>query len=92
MDYYNLVVVGAGMGGLVAANRGLDRGLSVCLVEASERPGGSMKFSGGIVWTANDRDTLRRIAPDGDPALQAALVEGGSTNCGTTSRRSGGSS
>lgn len=76
VDSCNVVVVGAGMGGLVAANRALDKNLTVCLIEASERPGGSMKFSGGIVWTAKDRETIRRIAPDGDPDLQDALVDG----------------
>src|SRR6188472_1282662 len=39
-DRYDVVVVGAGLGGLSAAARLARRGLSVLVVEAHDRPGG----------------------------------------------------
>ena len=40
MDSFDVVVIGAGMAGLTAARGLLERGLSVCVVEARERVGG----------------------------------------------------
>ena len=76
MRHADVLIVGAGMGGLVTANRAQERGLSTLLLEADQRPGGSMRFSGGLVWTANDLEVARQVAPQGDENLQRVLVDG----------------
>ncbi|WP_328689082.1 FAD-dependent oxidoreductase [Streptomyces phaeochromogenes] len=71
----DLLVVGGGMAGLSAAARVAAEGGSVVLVEKAERPGGSARFA-GFVWTTPTFDELRRVNPDGDAELAAALVDG----------------
>jgi succinate dehydrogenase/fumarate reductase flavoprotein subunit len=72
----DLLVVGGGMAGMAAAARAVELGLDVGVVEKGDAAGGSAALSAGIVWTAPDVETARRVAPDGDPALLRALVEG----------------
>ncbi|HKE80932.1 MAG TPA: FAD-dependent oxidoreductase, partial [Solirubrobacteraceae bacterium] len=72
----DLLIAGGGLAGLAAAARATDLGLSVMVVEKGDAVGGSAALSAGIVWTAPDLQTARRVAPEGDPALQRALVEG----------------
>jgi succinate dehydrogenase/fumarate reductase flavoprotein subunit len=64
------------MAGLAAAATAAQAGAGVTVVEKSTRPGGSAAMSAGIVWTAPDFDTLRRVVPGGDPALGQALTDG----------------
>jgi succinate dehydrogenase/fumarate reductase flavoprotein subunit len=72
----DLLVIGGGMAGLAAAARAVELGLEVVVAEKGADVGGSAALSAGIVWTAPDLGTARRVAPEGDPALQRALVEG----------------
>jgi succinate dehydrogenase/fumarate reductase flavoprotein subunit len=72
----DLLVAGAGMAGMAAAARAAELGLEVVVAEKGDDVGGSAVLSAGIVWTAPDVDTARRVAPEGDPALQRALVDG----------------
>jgi glycine/D-amino acid oxidase-like deaminating enzyme len=72
----DLLVAGGGMAGMAAAARAIELGLDVVVVEKGDAVGGSAALSAGIVWTAPDVETACRIAPDGDPALLRALVEG----------------
>jgi succinate dehydrogenase/fumarate reductase flavoprotein subunit len=64
------------MAGLAAAAAAAEAGARVTVVEKSENLGGSAAMSAGIVWTAPDFQTLRRVVPGGDPALGQALVDG----------------
>ena len=64
------------MAGLAAAVTAAQAGARVTVVEKSARPGGSAAMSAGIVWTAPDFQTLRRVVPGGDPALGRALIDG----------------
>lgn len=57
---YDVLVVGAGAGGLVAANRAHDLGLRVLLVEKSDRFGGTSAVSGGAIWVPNNPDNAAR--------------------------------
>ncbi|MFJ9627033.1 FAD-dependent oxidoreductase [Streptomyces sp. NPDC101175] len=77
MDTENvdLLVLGGGMAGLSAAARVAAAGGSVVLVEKAERTGGSARFA-GFVWTAPTVEEMRRVNPDGDPELAAALLDG----------------
>ena len=45
-----IVVVGAGMAGLVAAVQAQELGADVVVLEKGDEPGGSMAMSGGTVW------------------------------------------
>ncbi|MER5787509.1 FAD-dependent oxidoreductase [Streptomyces sp. NPDC001980] len=74
-DTVDLLVIGGGMAGLSAAARVAAEGGSVVLVEKAERVGGSARFA-GFIWTAPTVEELRRVNPDGDPELAAALVDG----------------
>ncbi|MFM0175052.1 FAD-dependent oxidoreductase [Paraburkholderia sediminicola] len=47
---FDVVVVGAGAGGMLAACRAADRGLSVVVIEKSEVYGGTSAVSGGGIW------------------------------------------
>ncbi len=72
----NLLVLGGGMAGLAAAAAAAQAGADVTVVEKSIRRGGSAAMSAGIVWTAPDFQTLRRVVPGGDAALGQALIDG----------------
>jgi succinate dehydrogenase/fumarate reductase flavoprotein subunit len=72
----DLLVVGGGIAGVAAAARAIELGLEVVVVEKGDEVGGSAALSAGIVWTAPNVEVARRVAPDGDPALQRALAEG----------------
>jgi 3-oxosteroid 1-dehydrogenase len=50
----DVVVVGAGGGGLAAAISAHDSGLRAVVVEAMDKVGGATAFSGGQVWVANN--------------------------------------
>lgn len=71
----DVVVVGAGMGGLVAAVAAAEDGAHVLLLEKASEPGGSLALSGGYVWTLPTLAEYRRCVPLGDPVLGGALVE-----------------
>jgi len=70
------LVVGGGIAGAAAAARAAELGASVAVVEKDRRLGGSGALSAGILWTAPDYSTLRRVCPSGDPELGRVLVEG----------------
>ncbi|MEU0074869.1 FAD-dependent oxidoreductase [Streptomyces sp. NPDC006332] len=74
-DTVDLLVIGGGMAGLSAAAQVAAEGGSVALVEKGDRTGGSARFA-GFVWTTPTVEELRRVNPDGDPELAAALVGG----------------
>ncbi len=47
---FDVVVVGSGAGAMMAALRAHDEGLSVALIEKSDRYGGTSAISGGGIW------------------------------------------
>ncbi|MCF4166201.1 FAD-dependent oxidoreductase [Zavarzinia compransoris] len=53
---FDVIVVGAGAGGMLAANRAHDLGLSVLLIEKSDRFGGTSAVSGGAIWVPCNED------------------------------------
>jgi len=71
----DLVVAGAGMGGLVAAVRATELRASVVVHERAPEPGGSMLLSSGVIWRYREWDRFREECPGGDPALQRLVWE-----------------
>lgn len=72
----DVVVVGAGMGGLTAAVRASELGVDVLVLEKGARAGGSMYISSGIIWTFESIEEARERVPRGDRELQQLVVEG----------------
>jgi fumarate reductase flavoprotein subunit len=70
-----VVIAGAGMGGLAAAARARELGASVVVHEKGTRPGGSMLLSGGFIWRYREWERLRAECPAGDPVLQRLVWE-----------------
>ena len=63
-EAYDLVVIGAGTGGMAAAVTGAIEGLNVLLVEKTDRIGGSTAISGGAVWAPLNPQTAAVGHPD----------------------------
>ncbi len=62
----DVIVVGGGLAGLVAALRALEMGARVTLLEKGDGLGGSLVYSSGYLWSYRDLQTFRREAPGGD--------------------------
>lgn len=72
----DVVVCGAGMAGLCAAAAAAQAGASVLVIEKAPSPGGSMRMSGGTVWTAPSMAVMEDQVPGGSRERQRRLVEG----------------
>jgi NADPH-dependent 2,4-dienoyl-CoA reductase/sulfur reductase-like enzyme len=75
MTRNDMVVVGAGMAGLVTAVRAQQLGAAVTLLDKGPLPGGSLAMSGGTLWCARTVEDLQRLVPRGHPVLGPLLVE-----------------
>ena len=71
----DVVIAGGGMAGLVSAARARELGLRPVVFEKGSPPGGSMLLSSCVVWRYRTLEAFRRECPDGDPALQALIVD-----------------
>jgi len=70
-----VVVVGAGMAGLVAAARLRELGVDAVVREKGTRPGGSMLLSSGVIWRHREWGDFRRECAGGDERLQRLIWE-----------------
>jgi succinate dehydrogenase/fumarate reductase flavoprotein subunit len=68
---YDVIVIGAGAGGMTAASVAAAEGLSVLLVEKSGQVGGTTSVSGGMVWAP--ANAKMRAAGVADSIEQARL-------------------
>lgn len=75
---YDLIVIGAGASGLLAAGRAAEKGLSVLLIEKMRQAGRKLRITGkGRCNITNDapvRDFLKKVYPNGKflyPAFKA---------------------
>ncbi len=64
---YDVIVVGAGAGAMLTAARAHDLGLSVLVVEKSDKYGGTSAVSGGAIWIPNN--SQMKIKDSYDDAL-----------------------
>jgi 3-oxosteroid 1-dehydrogenase len=70
MKEYDVVVLGTGAAGLVAAMAAADQGATVGLFEKSDLVGGTTALSGGVVWLpANKRARAHGVVDDREKAL-----------------------
>jgi 3-oxosteroid 1-dehydrogenase len=65
-EVYDVVVVGSGAAGAMAALRAKERGLSVLIVEKTHKYGGTSATSGGVMWIPN-----HQLTPNSDSREQA---------------------
>lgn len=63
-EHHDIVVVGSGAAGLVAALTAAHSGASVLLLEATDRWGGSTAVSGGLVWAPNHHHAAEKGMTD----------------------------
>jgi 3-oxosteroid 1-dehydrogenase len=70
-DTVDLVIVGSGGGGMVAALTAADAGMSALVLEKQERLGGSTAMSGGILWVPNNPVMRAEGVPDSDEDAMA---------------------
>jgi succinate dehydrogenase/fumarate reductase flavoprotein subunit len=71
---WDVVVCGAGMAGLCAAARAAEAGARTLVIEKGPRAGGSMRMSGGTLWTAPNMAVMEEFVPAGDRVRQERLV------------------
>ena len=78
-EEYDLIVLGAGVGGLTAALVSTIEGMRTLLIEKSDQVGGTAAFSSGSVWIPNNAEQRRNgIVGDAEAAHEYldALVNG----------------
>src|SRR3974377_2041747 len=68
LETYDVIVVGSGSAGAMAALRAHERGLSVLIVEKAHKYGGTSAASGRVMWLPNPR--LNRTGDSREQALQ----------------------
>src|SRR5574341_2631544 len=76
---YDLVVLGAGAGGMTAALVSAIQGMQTLLIEKSDQVGGTTAYSSGSVWIPNNPEQRRHgIVGDAEAAREylEALVGG----------------
>jgi glycine/D-amino acid oxidase-like deaminating enzyme len=71
---YDVVVIGAGAGGMTAAAVAATRGLRVIVIEKTSTIGGTTAISGGMVWVPNAA-TQTPAEPQDTPEKAAAYLE-----------------
>jgi 3-oxosteroid 1-dehydrogenase len=65
-ESYDVIVVGSGAAGAMAALRCAEQGLSVLIIEKAHKYGGTSATSGGVLWIPN-----HGLTPNGDSREQA---------------------
>jgi succinate dehydrogenase/fumarate reductase flavoprotein subunit len=73
-DAYDVVVIGAGAGGMTAAAVAAGEGLSVLLIEKTEFVGGTTAWSGGMVWIPANAHMKQAGMPDSASDAAAYLA------------------
>jgi len=63
---HDVIVVGSGAGAMLSACRIADRGLSVLIIEKSDRYGGTSAISGGAIWIPNN-DQMKAAGVEDSP-------------------------
>ena len=72
-DKYDVIVLGAGAGGMAAAVVAANEGLKTLLLETTEYVGGTTAISGGMVWVPNNAKMAAAGLADTAEAARAYL-------------------
>ena len=56
-----VLVCGGGMAGSVRWRRAVEAGARLLVIEKGAQPGGSMRMSGGTIWTAPDMAVMETV-------------------------------
>jgi succinate dehydrogenase/fumarate reductase flavoprotein subunit len=72
-DDYDVVVIGAGAGGMTAAAVAAAEGLSVLVIEKTEFVGGTTAWSGGMVWIPGNTQ-MKQAGLDDSPSEAASYL------------------
>ncbi|SHK72771.1 3-oxosteroid 1-dehydrogenase [Pseudonocardia thermophila] len=83
----DVVVVGAGMGGMAAAVTAAERGLRVVLLEKGAKVGGAAAYSGGQVWVGNNHVAARDGIADSAADTLAYVTAAASRDASSLDRR-----
>jgi succinate dehydrogenase/fumarate reductase flavoprotein subunit len=73
-DAYDVVVIGAGAGGMTAAAVAAAEGLSVLVIEKTEFVGGTTAWSGGMVWIPVNAAMKQAGLPDSPSGAASYLA------------------
>ena len=76
MNHIDVIVVGSGAGGMLAAIRAHDLGLKVILLEKSDRYGGTSAQSGGAIWIPNNYSSHPGDSTEAALAYLKTVTEG----------------
>ena len=68
-ETFDVVVVGSGSAGAMAALRAAEHGLSVLIIEKAHKFGGTSATSGGVIWIPN-----HQLVPSDDSREKASPV------------------
>ena len=74
--YCDVLVIGSGAGGMMAANRAHDRGLDTIVIERTDLFGGTSALSGGGVWIPCNHDIKDRDSRDDALTYLRACTKG----------------
>ncbi|WP_341643786.1 FAD-binding protein [Thauera sp. SDU_THAU2] len=75
---WDVIVVGSGAGAMTSAVVAADKGLSVLVIEKSDKFGGTSAISGGGIWIPNNHHFAAKGGHDSqDEALRYILAAGG---------------
>ena len=72
----DVLVIGSGAGGMLAANRAHDLGLRAVVIEGSDRYGGTSALSGGGIWIPCNRDIGSKDSRENTLTYLRACSEG----------------
>lgn len=86
-DEYDVIVIGAGAGGLASATVAANEGLEVIILEKTDFVGGTMSYSGGMAWAPNNPKKQEVGSDDTIEAAQTYLDATAGTGPGRDLRR-----
>lgn len=86
-DVYDVIILGAGAGGMAAASVAANEGLKTLIIEKTEYVGGTTSYSGGMCWIPNTEKRHEVEAQDSIEQAQKYLEAVANSSTGTEKRQ-----